>query len=164
METDLGNSDYSDKWDFNHSDEFYALKGVEILDMFDRKIILSHTGVWCVIANKKLFSAHQNTNVIPFFPFLELGCENFISIVKKKLESKNMSAEIAYSFPLKYIISAALGMQSDYWVKLSISWLNCFTFDSEISDLLSYVMSSKWLSQSTRHLAKKMFFRFNKHS
>jgi hypothetical protein len=162
MISDLLSSTHDDKWDFNYSDEFYTLKGVELLDMFDRKIILSQTGVWCVIVNKQIFFLHQNTNAVPFFPFLEIECEKFIISVKRNLEGKRLPVEAVYSLPLKYIISSALTMQSDYWANLSIIWLNCFDIDCEISDLLSSAMHSKWLSQSTRHLAKKMFFKFNK--
>lgn len=94
-------------------------------------------------------------NTVKSLVFLEHSPQKHISNVTARF-GQVVGQELIERIQLVDIVRAGLVQGSDYWADLALSWCSQLQCASFVATELKDVQSSKWASQKSRQMAKKL--------
>lgn len=129
------------------------------LGKFEEKkleIGLSSTGEWIygadVTPGAEVFST-RGSSCVGLLPVLELSPVSVIEALHAQASTLGLPWEELKPFPIPDLLRVAMGMRSDYWIRLALEWAILFDVDireEELSTELKRVSVDKTYSQTTR--------------
>ena len=96
---------------------------------------------------------------------LEININNLKESIKKSLKNNKITDVLAETFPYETVIMNGLYSESDWWVGLSLGWLNDMKIKNnynynKIMAMVEKIRDNKEYDQNIRHKAKKVFFKY----
>jgi len=117
-------------------------KGFNLSD--DLVILRDESGCWRLENGENSFSLYESSDFKRVISLLEIPIEN-------------AKSALGLDFPYKSVAKIGLRHDSDYWIKLAISWVAESSTPEALSfiDDLKKISTDKDVSQINRQLAKK---------
>ncbi len=120
---------------------------------------LSEDGDWVAGSedkNVRIVELSMSEPTAPLLPCLEHSRSEMETLVILGLKSLGLLETVAHTFPFDAAVHCGLESGSDYWMELSLEWLQSMPIDNTIAKILSRVVKSKGISQKNRHRAFKL--------
>lgn len=112
-------------------------------------------GKWVVETGRGIVSLDQPAGVVGVLPLLERPCSEVFQCLRRALEDRGISPDVAASFPAQKLVSYALRSGSAYWKTQAFRWLAEVPESAEWIESLESICENRAWPQTLRRDAAR---------
>lgn len=141
------------------------VKWIPIMEFGEFEITLGLTtdAAWMFSDKQGVMILDESWKYLRLIVLLEQSKDTLSNTLKESLSKYEIFIDPQEVFPFSQIVKIGLKQQSDYWVRLAVSWYTELPFmtQNELINLLYEIENAQWASQELRHRVKKIIRKYH---